>query len=79
MRNDALDQLPRKADDDCLTELRWIYDLRRIGEVHKELAPWVKKWLSQADHRFAIRICSRIIRDQLCPLRQERASAPTRF
>jgi len=22
----ALDYLPRKADDDCLQELRWIYD-----------------------------------------------------
>lgn len=28
MRN-ACDHLPRKADDDCLTELRWIYD--RLG------------------------------------------------
>ena len=29
LRN-ALDHLPRKADNDCLTELRWIYD-RRSG------------------------------------------------
>ncbi len=27
LRN-ALDYLPRKADDDCLQELRWIYDRR---------------------------------------------------
>jgi putative transposase len=30
LRN-ALDHLPRKADDDCLTELRWLYDLRDVG------------------------------------------------
>ena len=29
LRN-ALDYLPRKADDDCLQELRWIYDRRDI-------------------------------------------------
>lgn len=26
----ALDYLPRKADNDCMTELRWIYDRRSI-------------------------------------------------
>jgi transposase-like protein len=36
LRN-ALDHLPRKADDDCLTELRWIYDRR-------DLAAWLGKW-----------------------------------
>ena len=30
LRN-ALDHLPRKADDDCLTELRWLYDRRDAG------------------------------------------------
>ena len=30
LRN-ALDHLPRKADDDCLKELRWLYDRRRPG------------------------------------------------
>lgn len=29
LRN-ALDHLPRKADDDCLQELRWIYDRRNL-------------------------------------------------
>ena len=31
LRN-ALDHLPRKADDDCLQELRWLYDRRSIEE-----------------------------------------------
>ena len=29
LRN-ALDYLPRKADNDCMTELRWIYGRRSI-------------------------------------------------
>jgi putative transposase len=32
LRN-ALDYLPRKADDDCLQELRWIYDRRNPQEA----------------------------------------------
>jgi putative transposase len=36
--------LPRKADDDCMTELRWIYDRRSIEEAHQDLAAWLKKW-----------------------------------
>jgi transposase-like protein len=43
LRN-ALDYLPRKADNDCLTELRWIYDRRSIEEARQDLAAWVKKW-----------------------------------
>lgn len=43
LRN-ALDYLPRKADPDCLTELRWIYDRRDINEAHHDLAAWLKKW-----------------------------------
>jgi putative transposase len=43
LRN-ALDHLPRKADDDCLTELRWIYDRRNINEARQDLAAWLKKW-----------------------------------
>ena len=37
LRN-ALDYLPRKADNDCLTELRWIYDRRSIEEARQDLA-----------------------------------------
>lgn len=43
LRN-ALDYLPRKADDDCLQELRWIYDRRDIQEANRDLAAWIVKW-----------------------------------
>jgi putative transposase len=43
LRN-ALDHLPRKADDECMTELRWIYDRRTIEEARQDLAGWLKKW-----------------------------------
>ncbi|WP_201739390.1 IS256 family transposase, partial [Tepidimonas charontis] len=43
LRN-ALDYLPRKADDDCLQELRWIYDRRDIQEANRDLAAWIAKW-----------------------------------
>lgn len=46
LRN-ALDYLPRKADDDCLMELRWLYDRRSIEEVKMDLAAWLKKWESR--------------------------------
>lgn len=45
MRN-ALDYLPRKADDDCLKELRWMYDRRSLEEARKDLAAWLLKWQS---------------------------------
>jgi putative transposase len=43
LRN-ALDYLPRKADDDCLQELRWIYDRRDVQEAGRDLAAWLLKW-----------------------------------
>lgn len=43
LRN-ALDYLPRKADDDCLQELRWIYERRDIQEANRDLAAWITKW-----------------------------------
>ncbi|UVF22405.1 IS256 family transposase (plasmid) [Microvirga terrae] len=43
LRN-ALDHLPRKADDDCLQELRWLYDRRSVEEARRDLAAWVGKW-----------------------------------
>jgi putative transposase len=43
LRN-ALDYLPKKADNDCLTELRWIYDRRNIEEARQDLGAWLKKW-----------------------------------
>jgi putative transposase len=43
LRN-ALDYLPRKADDDCLQELRWLYDRRDLQEAQRDLAAWIGKW-----------------------------------
>jgi putative transposase len=43
LRN-ALDHLPRKADDDCLQELRWMYDRRDLAEVRRDLAQWLVRW-----------------------------------
>ncbi len=43
LRN-ALDYLPRKADDDCLVELRWIYERRDLAEARRDLAAWLAKW-----------------------------------
>ncbi len=43
LRN-ALDHLPRKANDDCLRELRWIYDRRDLAEAQKDLAQWLDRW-----------------------------------
>jgi putative transposase len=43
LRN-ALDYLPRKADDDCLQELRWLYDRRNLDEARQDLTAWLTKW-----------------------------------
>lgn len=43
LRN-ALDHLPRKAQDDCLQELRWLYDRRDLSEAQKDLAQWLERW-----------------------------------
>ena len=43
LRN-ALDHLPRKANDDCLTELRWLYDRRDAAEAHLHLRAWLERW-----------------------------------
>ena len=43
LRN-ALDYLPRRRDDDCLRELRWIYDRRDVSEARRDLATWLAKW-----------------------------------
>jgi putative transposase len=48
LRN-ALDHLPRKRDDDCLQELRWLYDRRELKEAKADLKAWVDKW--QARYR----------------------------
>jgi putative transposase len=43
LRN-ALDYLPRKGDDDCLTELRWLYDRRSLEEAQRDLSAWIERW-----------------------------------
>ena len=43
LRN-ALDYLPRKADDDCMQELRWLYDRRNLTEAQRDLAAWLQRW-----------------------------------
>jgi putative transposase len=40
LRN-ALVHLPRRANDDCLQELRWIYGRRELAEVRRNLAAWM--------------------------------------
>jgi transposase-like protein len=42
LRN-AHDYPPRRAANDCMTELRWIYDRRSIEEARQDLAAWLKK------------------------------------
>ena len=46
LRN-AIDHLPRKKDDGCIIELRWIYDRRTVVEAHADIANWLKKWQGQ--------------------------------
>ena len=41
---DALNHLSRKLADDCLHELRWIYDRRELVEVRRDIAAWLAKW-----------------------------------
>ena len=43
LRN-ALDHLPRKSNDDCLTELRWLYDRRDAAEARQHLRRWLDLW-----------------------------------
>jgi putative transposase len=43
LRN-ALDYLPRKANDDCLVELRWLYDRHDVEQARQDLAAWLVKW-----------------------------------
>jgi putative transposase len=46
LRN-ALDYLPRKGDDDCLKELRWLYDRRTLQEARRDLSVWLERWQSK--------------------------------
>jgi len=46
LRN-AIDHLPRKADDDCLMELRWLYDRRSLEEARRDLGAWLSRWAAR--------------------------------
>lgn len=48
LRN-ALDDLSRKADDDCRQQLRWLYDRRDLKEAQQDLQAWLQHW----QHRYA--------------------------
>jgi transposase-like protein len=43
LRN-AKDYIPRKCDDSCLDELKFIYEQRSIEDAHREFKVWVDKW-----------------------------------
>jgi putative transposase len=43
LRN-SLDYVPRQADDDCLQELRWMYERRNVEEARRDLGFWLEKW-----------------------------------
>jgi putative transposase len=36
--------VPRKVDDDCLRELRWLCDRRDFAEARRDLAAGLAKW-----------------------------------
>ena len=46
LRN-ALDHVPRRVEDDCLQELRWLYDRRDLIEARRDLAAWLAKGSSK--------------------------------
>jgi len=52
LRN-SLDYLPRKADDDCLQELRWMYERRDVEEARRDLRSWLEKWAGKYPKRCA--------------------------
>src|ERR1700723_2982725 len=43
LRN-ALEYVPRKHDDDCLMELRWLYARRDLAEARSDLTAWLARW-----------------------------------
>jgi putative transposase len=43
LRN-TLDYVPRKVDDDCLHELRWLYARRDLAEARSDLTAWLARW-----------------------------------
>ncbi len=77
LRN-ALDCLPRKADDDCLLELRWLYARRNLAEAQHDLAAWLTRAFCEETHEGAPGASAAIavIHLPLNPLRRDRLDAP---
>lgn len=40
----ARDYVPKKGADECLQELRWLYDRRDLAEAQRDLAAWLARW-----------------------------------
>jgi len=43
LRN-SLDHLPRKRDEDCLAQLRWVYDCHDLASARRVLSEWLVRW-----------------------------------
>ena len=43
LRN-VLDCLSPRIHDDCLTELRWLYDRHNLEEARRDLVVWLRMW-----------------------------------
>jgi putative transposase len=43
LRN-ALEHLTKRGGEDCLMELRWLYDRRNAEEARRDLAGWLERW-----------------------------------
>lgn len=53
----ALDYLPRKVDDDCLMELRWLYGRRNVDGARRGLATksrWVAITVSRESRKNSV-------------------------
>jgi putative transposase len=46
LRN-TLDYVPRKVDDDCLQELRWLYARRDLAEARSDLTARLARWAGE--------------------------------
>lgn len=40
----ARDYVPRRGADECMQELRWLYDRRDLAEAQRDLAAWLARW-----------------------------------
>jgi len=40
----ARDYVPRRGADECMQELRWLYDRRDLAEAQRDLVAWLARW-----------------------------------